>query len=29
MREIRIRVFWDPGDPDAVRLVTLLHKPEQ
>ena len=27
IREIRIRVFWDPADPDAVRLVTLLNKP--
>ena len=29
MREIRLRVFWDQREPDAVRLVTLLHKPEQ
>ena len=29
MREIRIRVFWDPADLDAVRLVTLVHKPEK
>jgi len=29
MREIRLRVFWDEREPDAVRLMTLLHKPEQ
>jgi len=28
MREIRVRVFWNAEDPDAVRLVTLLRKPE-
>ena len=29
VREIRVRVFWDVDDPDAVRLVTLVRKPEQ
>lgn len=28
IREIRLRVFWDPRDPDAVRLVTHVRKPE-
>ena len=27
-REIRVRVFWDGGEDDAIRLVTLLRKPE-
>lgn len=27
-REIRVRVFWDANDPDAVRLVTLVRKPD-
>jgi general secretion pathway protein I len=27
-REIRVRVFWDAADPDAVRLVTLVRRPE-
>jgi len=27
-REIRVRVFWDGGDENGVRLVTLLRKPE-
>jgi general secretion pathway protein I len=29
VREIRVRVFWDPADPDAVRLATLVRKPDQ
>ena len=29
MREIHVRVFWDEREPDAVRLVTLLRKPDQ
>jgi general secretion pathway protein I len=28
VREIRIRVFWDERDPDAVRLATLVRRPE-
>jgi general secretion pathway protein I len=28
MREIRIRVFWDERDPDAVRLATLVRRPD-
>ena len=27
-REIRVRVFWDANDADAVRLVTLVRKPD-
>jgi len=27
-REIRVRVFWDANDPDAVRLVTLVRTPD-
>jgi general secretion pathway protein I len=27
-REIRVRVFWDVADPDAVRLVTLVRRPD-
>jgi general secretion pathway protein I len=27
LREFHVRVFWDPNDPDAVRLVTMLRKP--
>lgn len=27
VREIRVRVFWDENDRDAVRLVTLVRKP--
>ena len=27
-REIRVRVFWDVNDPDAVRLVTLVRRPD-
>jgi general secretion pathway protein I len=26
--EIRIRVFWDERDPDAVRLATLVRRPD-
>ncbi len=29
IREIHVRVFWDVDDPDAVRLVTMVRKPEQ
>lgn len=29
MREIRLRVFWDGGDPNAVRLVTLMRRPDR
>jgi general secretion pathway protein I len=28
VREIRIRVFWDERDPDAVRLATLVRRPD-
>ena len=27
-REIRVRVFWDGGEDDAIKLVTLLRKPD-
>lgn len=27
LREIQVRVFWDPLDPDAVSLITHLRKP--
>lgn len=27
LREIRVRVFWDANDRDAVRLVMMLRKP--
>lgn len=27
VREVRVRVFWDANDLDAVRLVTLVRKP--
>jgi hypothetical protein len=27
VREIQLRVFWDPTDLDAVRLATLVRKP--
>ena len=29
IREIHVRVYWDVDDPDAVRLVTMVRKPEQ
>ncbi len=29
VREIRVRVYWDDDEPDAVRLVTLVRKPTQ
>lgn len=29
MREIRLSVFWDVDDPDAVRLVTLVRRPDR
>ena len=29
VREIRVRVFWDVHDPDAVKLATIVRKPEQ
>jgi general secretion pathway protein I len=28
VREIRIRVLWDERDPDAVRLATLVRRPD-
>ena len=29
IREIRVRVYWDPNDPDAVKLATLVRKRDQ
>jgi general secretion pathway protein I len=29
IREIHVRVYWNIDDPDAVRLVTMVRKPEQ
>ena len=29
IREIHVRAYWDVDDPDAVRLVTMVRKPEQ
>jgi general secretion pathway protein I len=29
LREIRLRVFWDVNDPDAVKLATFVRKRDQ
>ena len=28
VREVRVRVYWDGGEDDAVKLVTLIRKPD-
>jgi general secretion pathway protein I len=28
VREVRVHVFWDATDPEGVRLVTFLRKPQ-
>jgi general secretion pathway protein I len=29
LREVQVRVWWDPADRDAVKLITHLRKPDQ
>lgn len=28
LRELQVRVFWDPRDPDAALLITHVRKPD-
>lgn len=28
IREIHVRVYWDPADPEAVHLITHVRKPD-